>query len=70
MSDETLALVAPLAAYWIYSAFFQILDSLPLHWLERYRIHESEEVKARNLASKWDVFVAVLFQQVVQTLLG
>lgn len=70
MSDETLALVAPLAAYWIYSGFFQLLDSLPSHWLDRYRIHESEEMKARNLASKWDVLVAVLFQQVVQTLLG
>jgi sphinganine C4-monooxygenase len=39
-------------------------------WLDKYRLHESAEVKLRNRVSRWDVFVAVVFQQVIQMGLG
>lgn len=70
ISDETLSLVVPIVAYWGYSLFFQILDSLDWSLLNKYRIHESAEVKTRNRVTKTDVLLAVIFQQVVQTALG
>ena len=70
MSDETLAIVAPLVAYWVYSGLFVVLDAMPDAWLARFRIHESAEVTSRNRATKREVFIAVLFQQLVQTVLG
>jgi sphinganine C4-monooxygenase len=39
-------------------------------WLEKYRIHESSEVKARNIATRSQVVYFVLLQQVIQTVLG
>ncbi|KAH8118057.1 fatty acid hydroxylase superfamily-domain-containing protein [Phellopilus nigrolimitatus] len=70
ISDETLSLVVPIVAYWGYSLFFQILDSLDWPLLNKYRIHESAEVKTRNRVTKTDVLLAVIFQQVIQTALG
>ncbi|KDQ61648.1 hypothetical protein JAAARDRAFT_54994 [Jaapia argillacea MUCL 33604] len=70
VSDHTLALAAPVLAYWLLSAIFHLLDTSEWKWLDAYRIHESSEVKARNLASRSQVVKAVLFQQVIQTLLG
>jgi len=70
ISDKMLSLVAPIVAYWGFSLFFHILDSDVFHWPAKYRIHESAEVKAKNLASRSDVVKAVLLQQLVQTLLG
>ncbi|KAL0067132.1 Sphingolipid C4-hydroxylase sur2 [Marasmius tenuissimus] len=69
-SDPILALAAPIIAYWVASLFFHFLDTSNWKWLERYRIHESAEVKSRNLASVSDVIYAVIFQQVLQTVLG
>lgn len=68
--DSYLALLTPVAAYWAYSLFFYILDSDIFQWPSKYRIHESEEVKSKNLASPRDVFFAVILQHVVQTALG
>ncbi|THH01780.1 hypothetical protein EW145_g6851 [Phellinidium pouzarii] len=70
MSDASLALVLPVVVYWGYSLFFHLLDSIDTPWLNKHRIHDSAEVKSRNLASKSSVFLAVLFQQAVQTALG
>ncbi|PVG00750.1 hypothetical protein CPB86DRAFT_170461 [Serendipita vermifera] len=72
ISDKTLSILSPFVVYWIYSLFFHALDTWGANsaWLERYRIHESAEVKSRNLVSKWQVVLAVLFQQVLQTILG
>ncbi|EGN92262.1 hypothetical protein SERLA73DRAFT_191376 [Serpula lacrymans var. lacrymans S7.3] len=50
--------------------FFHLLDISGWKWLDRYRIHESAEVKSRNLASRWDVVWAVVLQHSVQTMLG
>ena len=70
MSDETMSLAAPIVAYWTYSLFFHILDSIETPLINRYRIHESAEVKAKNLVSRTNCFLWVLFQQVMQTALG
>lgn len=70
MSDDILALVAPIAAYWIYSLFFHILDSIDSPLLDRYRIHDSAEIKARNLVTRTSCVLWVAFQQVIQTAMG
>ncbi|CAE6394165.1 unnamed protein product [Rhizoctonia solani] len=69
-SDKHLSLAAPIIAYWVYSMFFHALDTLEMPFFEKYRIHESEEVKSRNLVSRIDVIKAVVLQHVIQTILG
>ncbi|KAK2463705.1 hypothetical protein APHAL10511_004456 [Amanita phalloides] len=68
--DQFVALASPVVAYWTFSMFFHFLDMSGWKWLERYRIHDSEEVKARNLVSRSQVVAAVILQHVLQTLLG
>lgn len=68
--DQYLALAAPIFAYWYLSLFFHYLDISGWKWLEKYRIHESSEVKARNIATRSHVVGFVFLQQVIQTLLG
>jgi sphinganine C4-monooxygenase len=72
LSDKGLSLAAPVAVYWILSLFFHALDVWGEHWawLRPYRIHESAEVKSRNLVSKSSVVIGVLLQQIMQTILG
>ncbi|CCM02554.1 uncharacterized protein FIBRA_04657 [Fibroporia radiculosa] len=70
LPDNYLALAAPVFTYWASSLFFHVLDISNWHWLEKHRIHESAEVKSRNLATRWQVIRAVLLQQLVQTVLG
>ncbi|KAL1667849.1 fatty acid hydroxylase superfamily-domain-containing protein [Schizophyllum commune] len=70
ISDQWASLAGPLIAYWGLSLFFHWLDMSEWKWLDKYRIHESAEVKSKNLVSRREVFVAVVFQHVVQTALG
>ena len=70
VSDTILTLAAPVVAYWSLSLFFHFLDISEWKWLEKYRIHDSSEVKARNLATRSQVVWAVVFQQIIQTALG
>jgi sphinganine C4-monooxygenase len=72
LSDRDLSLVAPVVVYWVSALFFHVLDvwGESWAWLRPYRIHESAEVKSRNLVSKSSVVTAVLFQQASQTLIG
>lgn len=70
IADHYLALAAPVIAYWVLSSFFHLLDISTFKWLDKYRIHESEEVKSRNLVSRTDVLIAVVFQHIVQTVIG
>ncbi|KAG8759326.1 hypothetical protein FRC14_006166 [Serendipita sp. 396] len=72
LSDKSLSLIAPLVAYWVHSLIFHALDVYGTEWawLAPYRIHESAEVKAKNLVSKSQVVWAVLVQQAIQTILG
>ena len=70
LSDSLLTVLAPVPAYWLTAAFFQILDLSNAPWLLRHRIHDSAEVAARNRASRLQVFRAVIVQQVLQTALA
>ena len=47
-----------------------MLDHSNLGWLEKYRIHEPEDIKRRNKATVLQVIKAVVMQQIIQTLLG
>jgi sphinganine C4-monooxygenase len=68
--DYILTLAAPVIAYWGLSLCFHALDISGWKWLEKYRIHDSEEVQARNTATRSEVVWAVILQQVIQTALG
>jgi sphinganine C4-monooxygenase len=70
--DKVLSLIAPLVSYWALSLVFHAFDIYGENWkwLTPYRIHESAEVRTKNLVSKWHVVKAVLAQQTVQTILG
>jgi sphinganine C4-monooxygenase len=68
--DYILTLAAPVIAYWCLSLYFHILDISGWKWLEKYRIHDSQEVRAHNLATRSEVVWAVILQQVIQTALG
>ncbi|KIJ61981.1 hypothetical protein HYDPIDRAFT_115123 [Hydnomerulius pinastri MD-312] len=68
--DTILALAAPVITYWVMSIFFHCLDISGWHWLEKYRIHESAEIKSRNRATRSDVIWAVVLQHILQTGLG
>lgn len=68
--DHLLTLAAPVIGYWVLSLLFHCLDISKWKWLDKYRIHESAEVKAKNLVTKSQVVWAVVFQQVIQTALG
>ncbi|KAK7471270.1 Sphingolipid C4-hydroxylase sur2 [Stygiomarasmius scandens] len=70
ISDPVLTLAAPIIAYWASSLLFHSLDISGWKWLDRYRIHESQEVKSKNRVTKTEVVVAVIFQHIVQTALG
>ncbi|TFY83305.1 hypothetical protein EWM64_g706 [Hericium alpestre] len=70
VSDPTLALAAPVIAYWLTSLIFHTFDISSWKWLDRYRIHDSSEVASRNLATRFQVVRAVLFQQAIQTVIG
>ncbi|KAG2110323.1 fatty acid hydroxylase superfamily-domain-containing protein [Suillus discolor] len=68
--DTYVALGAPVLAFWLMSLMFYCLDISGWRWLDKYRIHESEEVKSRNLATPWEVARAIIFQNVMQILVG
>ncbi|GAA6037181.1 hypothetical protein JCM8097_008775 [Rhodosporidiobolus ruineniae] len=70
LSDKNLSLLAPVFVYWAFSLFFHYLDRLGWDALERYRIHEPEEVKSKNRVTVREVIVAVVLQHVVQTAAG
>ncbi|CCH58090.1 hypothetical protein TBLA_0A02900 [Henningerozyma blattae CBS 6284] len=68
MSDGTFALVAPVVAYWVFSLFFHVIDTFKL--LEKYRIHPPEEIASKNHASRLNVLAEVIFQHLLQTVVG
>jgi sphinganine C4-monooxygenase len=70
IDDKNVSILSPIVAYWGLSLFFHLLDSDIFQWPLKYRIHESEETKSKNLVSRKDVILAVILQQVVQTLMG
>ncbi len=70
LSDKYLSIIAPFIVYWVLSFVFQIIDWLELRMIEKYRIHEADEVKTRNRVTISQVVWMVLFQQVLQTALA
>lgn len=68
LPDGVLALMAPVIAYWTYAMFFHIIDVYEL--AEKYRIHPSEEELARNKASMKEVIQDVIFQHIIQSIVG
>jgi len=69
-SDAVLAVVAPVVAYWLFSAFWAAIDWLEIPAIERHRLHEPEELKSRNRVTLGAVIKAVLVQHAIQTALG
>jgi sphinganine C4-monooxygenase len=70
ISDRHLSVAAPVAIYWVLSSLFHLLDTVELPYFEARRIHDSEEVKSKNRATFGQVVKAVIFQQIVQTIVG
>lgn len=70
LSDPLFAMMVPVIAYWLTAGFFQLLDFSNWAWLDRLRIHDSAEVSSRNLATRPEVFRAVVLQQAIQTALA
>ena len=70
ISDKHLSLALPIIAYWLYSAFFHILDLQTWAPLQKYRLHTPQEVLARNRVTRWEVVRDVLIQQLGQVVVG
>ncbi|KAG1811441.1 fatty acid hydroxylase superfamily-domain-containing protein [Suillus subaureus] len=68
--DTYVALAAPVVTFWLMSLTFYCLDISSWRWLDKYRVHESEEVKSKNLVTPSEVARAMIFQNVMQTLVG
>ncbi|XP_048544560.1 sphinganine C4-monooxygenase 1-like [Triticum urartu] len=61
-ADEALAIVVPVAAYWVYSGMYMALGRS----MDQYRLHPREEERSKNLVPKRDVVKGVLLQQLLQ----
>ena len=70
ISDKHLSLALPVIAYWVYSAFFHFLDLQTWKWLDKYRIHQPEEITKRNRVTRWEVLRDVFVQHLIQTIVG
>lgn len=68
ISDHLLTLLLPIAAYWIVSIGFHILDVYDL--ASQYRLHTPAEVLRRNHVSRYEVVKDVIIQQIIQTVFG
>lgn len=68
ISDELLALLVPVAAYWILAIGFHILDVYDLG--SQYRLHPPAEVLKRNRVTRYEVIRDVLVQQIMETVFG
>ncbi|KAH8832534.1 sphingosine hydroxylase [Flagelloscypha sp. PMI_526] len=69
-SDQVVALVTPVVCYWIASIFWHAIDQLETAYVNKYRIHPSEEELSRNPVRKREVFFMVLVQHIIQTGIG
>ncbi|KAJ4787615.1 Sphinganine C4-monooxygenase 2 [Rhynchospora pubera] len=60
-SDELVVMFAPIAAYWMYSGIYEWFGCM-----DKYRLHSQKEEDTKNLVTKRDVIIGVLFQQAIQ----
>lgn len=63
--DFYLSLILPIAAYWVLSMVFHIIDIYDI-W-PQYRLHTPAEILKRNHVSRYEVARDVIIQQVIQT---
>ncbi|KAF7309654.1 Sphingosine hydroxylase [Mycena indigotica] len=70
VSDQHLALGAPVVAYWLLSLAFHYLDTREWKALKKYRLHDSPEVASTNQVTRAAVIRGVIVQQILQTALG
>ncbi|KAI0128383.1 fatty acid hydroxylase [Xylariales sp. AK1849] len=68
LDDFYLSLVSPVIAYWVMSIFFHIIDSYDV-W-PQYRLHTPAEIVSRNRVSRYHVLRDVIFQQIIQMVVG
>jgi sphinganine C4-monooxygenase len=68
--DRYITILSPVIVYWVFSFFFHLLDVSGWKCIEKYKMHESEEMKSRNLASRSHVIWTVIGVQFVQTVFG
>lgn len=68
LPDFYLTLILPVAAYWIVSLFFHMIDIYDV-W-PQYRLHTPEEILKRNHVSRYEVARDVIIQQIIQTFVG
>lgn len=68
ISDNILALLLPIIAYWGLSMVYHVIDEYDL--FPQYRLHTPAEVLKRNHVTRWQVVRDVIIQQVVQTIVG
>jgi sphinganine C4-monooxygenase len=68
ISDQLLQLLLPVAAYWILSIGFHILDVYDFG--SQYRLHTPAEVLKRNHVTRYEVVRDVIIQQIIQTVFG
>lgn len=68
ISDQLLALLLPIVAYWVVSIGFHILDVYDI-W-SQYRLHTPAEVLKRNHVTRREVVRDVVVQQIIQTVFG
>lgn len=66
--DGITALMAPTIVYWIYCTYFHIIDING--WFTKYKLHPSEEQLKMNKVSFHVVLRDVLFQHVIQSIVG
>ncbi|KAL8764587.1 MAG: hypothetical protein Q9194_006960 [Teloschistes cf. exilis] len=68
ISDYTLSLIIPVVVHWTTAAIYEIFQHYGI--FEKYRIHTSDEEKAKNPISRLECLRGVLLVQVLQTGLG
>jgi sphinganine C4-monooxygenase len=68
VSDFSLSLILPIAAYWGLSMVFHYID-VNDYW-PQYRLHTPAEILKRNHVSRYEVARDVIIQQIIQTAMG
>lgn len=67
ISDYTLSLIVPVVAHWLTAAIYETFQRFGL--FQKYRIHTSEEERAKNTIGRVECLRGVLLVQVCDDLL-
>lgn len=69
LTDAQVTTINAVVCYWVFCSLFHVLDVSGWRWLEKYRIHPTGE-ETRNRVTRTHVLLAVLGQQVLQSMLA